>query len=112
MPTVEMNLERESKSALNLFRLIAENDPDLLFESLDGLLKSLKVGKAGSGDRHGLPAATADAGLSFLKLGDEFVGRMAALGARYRHRGFVVPTSLSREHGASTSLIDAHEHAP
>jgi hypothetical protein len=99
MLTVELNFDRESKSALNLLHLIAENDPDLLLESLDGLLESLKIGEATTCDCDGLTATAADAGLALLKLGNEFVRRVAALGARYRQRGFVVPRSFNDGHG-------------
>jgi hypothetical protein len=99
MPTVELNMDRESKTALNLLHLIAENDPDLLREFLDGLFESLKISKSLPCDGDGLPATAADASLAFLKLGNEFVCRVTALGARYRERGFVVPRSFNHGHG-------------
>ena len=84
-----------------MFQLIAANDPDLLLESLDGLLESLKGGEAITCECNGLPATGADTSLALLKLGNEFVRRMAALGARYRQRGFIVPDSFDEGHGIS-----------
>jgi hypothetical protein len=101
MLTVELNFDRESKAALNLLHLIVENDPHLLFESLDGLLESLKIGESLTCDCDGLPATRADTSFAFLKLGNEFVCRVTALGARYRERGFVVPRSFDGRHGNS-----------
>jgi hypothetical protein len=101
MPTVKLDLDRESKLALNLLQLIAENDPDLLREFLDGLLEGLKISKSLTRDGDGLPATAADTSLAFFKLGNEFVCRVTALGARYRKRGFVVPRSFDEGHGNS-----------
>ena len=44
------------------------------------------------------PATGTGASFGLLKFSDEFLGCVAALGALYRQRGFVIPASLDERH--------------
>jgi hypothetical protein len=94
MTTVHLHADSKSIEAINLVRLISENAQDLLFEFRDDILQTLQGSEAVTCDYDGLSASGANTLLGVLKLGDEFISRVAALGALYRQRGFVVPSSL------------------
>lgn len=98
MATVQLNMDSKSIEAIDLVRLVSENDPDLLLEFLDGFLQLIQGRKAITCDYDDLPAPGADTLIGVLKLGDEFISRVAAIGALYRQRGFVVPGSLDEAH--------------
>ena len=96
--TVQLDMDSRSAEAINLLRAVADIAPDLLLEFRDGLLQCLQGGEAIACDYDGLPAPCADTLTGVLKLGDQFISRVAALGTLYRQRGFVVPCSLDEGH--------------
>ena len=98
MITVELNIDSKSMEAINMVHLVAETSPDLLLEFRDGILEALESREAVACDFDRLPATAADTLTGTLKLGDQFISRVAALRTLYRQRGFVVPCSLDERH--------------
>ena len=81
-----------------MLRDISQNAPDLLLEAGDRLLQSLQSCKAITCDYDVLSASGANTRLGVLKFGDEFFRLVSAMGARYRQRGFVIPSSFDEGH--------------
>jgi len=94
---MEIRLSDETKDAIAMINGVMENVPDLLLEIKDRLLQLFKSSEAITLDNDSFSAFTTDKGLCFLKFGDELLGLMTTLGARYGERGFVVPTSFERK---------------
>lgn len=76
---------------------VMKNAPGLLLEFKDRLLQLFESGEAVTIENDSFSAPATDKGFCFLKFGDELFSLVAALGARYQKRGFVVPASFERK---------------
>ena len=94
---IELRLSQKTKGAIEMINGGMENAPDLLLELKDRLLELFKSSEVITLDNDSFSASTTDKGLCFLKFGDDLLGLISTLGARYGECGFVVPASLERK---------------
>src|SRR5690349_21438733 len=92
MLTVEVTLDEAARSAV---AFLSRVDQALPAESSQSLLQSFKICEASPSDRNRLAATAADTSLVLLKFGEEFIGRVAALGARDRQSSVIVPSAAN-----------------
>lgn len=91
---VSIRLSQSAKDAIQLIYDVMEKAPDLLLEFKDLLLEQMQGSDYVVSDLEALTAPQTDEHIVFVKFGDEFFRLVSAMGARYRQRGFVVPSSF------------------